>query len=57
MSIIRKYFIFEQQIVSLIYLLKILVVYFVLDVYVYEPYLRWTFSPYLQLAIALAGNN
>jgi len=33
----------------------VLVVYFILDIYVYEKYLRFTFSPYVQLTIALAG--
>jgi len=26
-----------------------------MDIYVFEKYLRFTFSPYIQLAIALAG--
>jgi hypothetical protein len=33
----------------------LIIVYFVLDIYVYEEYTRYTLSPYLQLAIAFAG--
>lgn len=33
----------------------VIVVYFVLDIYIFEEYTRYTLSPYLQLLIAFAG--
>ena len=34
---------------------KIIIIYFTLDIYFWEKYTRFTFSPYIQLIIAFSG--
>lgn len=44
-----------SAIIALSVIAVVLIVYFILDIYVLEKYLRYTYSPYVQLAIALIG--
>jgi hypothetical protein len=51
----RTYWISTSGVIGLSILAILLIAYFLMDIYFFEKYLRYTFSPYIQLAIALGG--
>ncbi len=51
----RTYWISTSGVIGLSILAILLIAYFLMDIYFLEKYLRFTFSPYIQLAIALGG--
>ena len=50
-----KYWVETSGVISLSVVAILLIAYFLMDIYFFEKYLRYTFSPYIQLAIALGG--
>jgi len=51
----QEYWIDISGVIGLSVVAVLLFGYFLMDIYFFEKYLRFTFSPYIQLAIALAG--
>ena len=51
----RTYWISTSGVIGLTVVAILLIAYFLMDIYFLEKYLRFTFSPYIQLAIALGG--